>query len=606
MRSDLRYRLVIVFFLIIFTLGGCKGDKDKEEELESIVDKAITITQMLPEVKTLSTRSNYIGTVEADSTVYIAPKVSAEVLSANFEVGDHVEAGELLFTLDDSIARISLEQADAAVKSAQAGLNAAKANYEAGQAGYVAQQASNTATHFAAAETVGKLDTTGQQMQLAADSAYVQAKQAKYNSKNANLTYDYYSEQISDAEDKRDDLRDTRDNAEQALSGAENALKNAASETASLSKIKEQYEFLKSQESEDGNMTAEEFLETMGFSSVSELDQALADASARKSAAQSAVTSAGNAYASAESAYQSLDSTIDQLYFQRSTAENSAGSASISYELACESADLARRQKEDFDTYTRQTLTAQALSQVIGSDQQLAASGAQIKASGAQVDVTSANVDQANAGLETARKNLSYYSVSSPVSGTITEKNISLHNMATPSQIAYTIKGDAEEKIVFYVAEKTAKEMKPGEVVTLEKDGEEFAGTIIMVSNEVDASKGLYRIEASSVDPTVELPFDSNIKLRAASRKSENVLTVPVDAVYYEGEQAFVYINEQGTARRRDVKTGISEGDSIEIKEGLERTDFIITSWSARLKDGMRVMTERNTGKKDIVVVIER
>ncbi|HAG70384.1 MAG TPA: hypothetical protein DCL38_10510 [Lachnospiraceae bacterium] len=593
-------------FLAVLSVTGCNKEKIPEDELSpSITETAISVTEELPAVKTLSTESYFIGTYEADSTVTIIPRVSAEVLSVNFEVGDHVDAGELLFTLDDSSARIALDQANAGLKSAEAGLDAAKANYEAGQASYIAQEASNTATHFAAAETLGKIDTTGQQLQVAADSAYVQARQAGLSSDSAHVTYDFYKDQIRAAEDKREGLTAAESSAKQALDSAQSGLSAAANAVTSLSKIKEQYETIPAT---DSGMTQEEFLKTVGFNSVEELDAAIIEAQGSLTQAQKQVNTASSAYSSAQSALVSLEGTIDQLYMQKDTAGNTAESASLSYSLAGESAELARRQKSDFDTYTRNTITSQALAQVIGSDQQLAAGGAQVRASGAQVNVTSAGVDQAKASVENAKTALSYYSVSSPVSGTITEINISEHNMAGPGQTAYTIKGDAPGKIVFYVAEKTAKEMKQGDAVTLEKDGEEFAGSITLISDEVDTSTGLYKVEAQAADPGLSLPFDSSVKLRAASRKAADVLTVPVDSVYYDNDQAFVYINDHGTAVRRDVTTGLSEGGFIEIKTGIVSGEYVITSWNARLKDGSRVIAEHDVGKKegnDIVVVID-
>ena len=567
-------------------LSAC-NDKDAAKELApSITSTAINVTQQLPEVKTLSTMSNYIGTIEADSTIYVIPKVNAEVLSRNFEVGDHVEAGDLLFTLDSSTAEIALDQANAALKSAQAGLSAAQASYEAGQAGYVAQQASNTATHVAAFETIGKIDTTGQQMEVAADSAYIQARQAGLNSDSAHMTYDFYEDQLKEAEDKRHKLKAASDRANQELSNAQGVLSAANSRLNELNRIEEQYlNFVPTPD-----MTAEQFLISMGFASADELDSAIADSALAVAGAQNAVNNAAKAASSAGSTLASAESSIEQLKLQAGTAGNTAESASLSYELAGETAALSRRQANDYNTYTRNTIASQAMASVIGADQQLLANGAQVKASGAQVAAGSASVEQAGAAVKNAKTALSYYTVTSPVSGTITEINISEHNMATSQQSAYTIKGDLPEKIVFYVAEKTAREMTEGDTVSLEKDQTEFEGRILSVSNEVDSRKGLYRVEAQSLDPFVSLPYDSNIKLRAASRKSIDALTVPVDSVYYDGEQAFVYINENGTARRRDVKTGISEAGSVEITEGLASNEFVITSWGAKLKDGIRVI----------------
>ena len=352
-------------------------------------------------------------------------------------------------------------------------------------------------------------------------------------------------------------------------------------------------------------MTKEEFLKSMGFSSVTELDQAITTAQNEVNKAQEGYNKASEAYSTTQAALGSVDSALDQLYLQKDTAGNTAENAALSYSLAVESSELANKQKQDFDNYTRYTITSGALAQAIGAEQQLTASGAQVRAGGAQVAAGSAGVDQASAAVASAKTALSYYKVNAPVSGTITAINISEHNMCSPTQIAYTIKSDAAVKIVFYVAEKSAQEMYPDDLITLEKDGLTYDGRIILVSDELDAGKGLYRVEAQLLDPSVSLPYDSTISLRAASRQVKDALTVPIDSVYYDNEQAYLFVNENGVARRKDVVVGLSEGGSIEIKEGINANDLVITSWTSGLKEGTKVMTDSSISKENIIVVAD-
>ena len=46
-------------------------------------------------------------------------------------------------------------------------------------------------------------------------------------------------------------------------------------------------------------------------------------------------------------------------------------------------------------------------------------------------------------------------------------------------------------------------------------------------------------------------------------------MTLPESAIQFEGENTFVYVMGANGYERRDVKTGISDGVNIEIKEGL-------------------------------------
>ena len=88
--NRLKAGILSIAIISATVLSACDTKDEADELVPSITDTAITVSQQLPEVKTLSTISNYIGTVEADSTIYIIPKVNAEVLSKNYEVGDHV------------------------------------------------------------------------------------------------------------------------------------------------------------------------------------------------------------------------------------------------------------------------------------------------------------------------------------------------------------------------------------------------------------------------------------------------------------------------------------------------------------------------------------
>ena len=92
------------------------------------------------------------------------PKVSGEVTEKNFEVGDHVNEGDLLFTIDDTTAQIAVKQAQAQLTSAKAGVTA--------------QTAATASTHASGIETIGKIPTTEMQLQQAVEQAEAGKQQA--------------------------------------------------------------------------------------------------------------------------------------------------------------------------------------------------------------------------------------------------------------------------------------------------------------------------------------------------------------------------------------------------------------------------------------------
>ena len=90
------------------------------------------------------------------------------------------------------------------------------------------------------------------------------------------------------------------------------------------------------------------------------------------------------------------------------------------------------------------------------------------------------------------------------------------------------------------------------------------------------------------LDEQDELSIRSGMSVRADiySETNDKALAVPVQAVLIDedaaegeedqDEQAYVYVMEDGTAVRKDVKTGLSSDSDQEILEGLEEGEHVI------------------------------
>ena len=500
-------------------LSAC-GEKETETTTAE-TETVLTVSVAPPEVMTLSTQSRFIGTVEADSTVYVIPKVSAEVLEKHFEVGDHVQEGDLLFIMDDSLAQISLSQAQAGLSSAQAGLSAAQAGYQAQeaaiaaqQAGIVAQEAQADVARISAAETMGTMDSNEQKLQMAVDNAETQVQQARLGAGSATDAYYFAQEQLDKALEMYNDW--------------------------------------------DNKATAAVMMQYPTRSS--------------------------------------FKTQVDSLELQKDNAYRQMINAKDACDIAQEALESAKQALADYQNYTKNTIAASTEAQIIGVDQQLEAGAAQLDAANSQLQATGANIQasragisQAEAAIQNAETALSYYTVTSPVSGTIQAIGISEHNMATPSQPAYTIQLDEPGKVVFYVAEKTMREIQVGNEAVMERDGVSFSGKIVSVSDIVDAQQGLYRIEAQASDGSALPPSGSSISILTASRRSENALAVPADSIYYDGEQAYVYVQDGNAARRRNISCGLMESDRVEVTDGLSAGDSVIISWNSNMKDGAEI-----------------
>lgn len=125
-------------------LSGCGPKPADDPEKDPIVqeEQEKEVFYVKSEVVSLQSFSNELsfpGKAEPFQTVVITAKTSGDVESATFDIGDHVDKGNVLMTLDDenhriatSSAQLSLENASITLKTSKDNLTRNKALFESG------------------------------------------------------------------------------------------------------------------------------------------------------------------------------------------------------------------------------------------------------------------------------------------------------------------------------------------------------------------------------------------------------------------------------------------------------------------------------------------
>ena len=235
---------------------------------------------------------------------------------------------------------------------------------------------------------------------------------------------------------------------------------------------------------------------------------------------------------------------------------------------------------------------------------------------------TKAAYDQAAAGLEGAKLQLEaaqlqydtqveYATVTAPVSGKIESESMEINALAAQSTQLCVISGDSAKKVQFGVTDRLLPAFSLGETIRVEKQGETYEGTISSISTMVSAASGLYPLEATVADNGA-IPSGASVKVYFTSEKAENVLTIPTDAVYYDGGKNYVYTvseiskeelsdtgsgtvaavmegNTPAEVHKVEVETGLSDGERTEIRSGISQEDTVILTWTNQLYEGAQV-----------------
>ncbi len=184
-------------------LSGCGGEAQTEE----VVDLTISVEAEKPFSGDLVLSNEFMGTVSPEDTVYVYPKAQGEVVTVNFEEGDYVNAGDVLFTIDDEAAQISLAQAKIGQASAQAQASAAQigiANAELNERNTIDQMNNAKVLQLVGQEgTMENLDT---------------------QIKNAELSIKQIEINMNNLEDSRSTLKGQRNSLENQIDELDHAI----------------------------------------------------------------------------------------------------------------------------------------------------------------------------------------------------------------------------------------------------------------------------------------------------------------------------------------------------------------------------------------------
>lgn len=190
---------------------------------------------------------------------------------------------------------------------------------------------------------------------------------------------------------------------------------------------------------------------------------------------------------------------------------------------------------------------------------------------------------------------LEFSSITAAISGRIESSSMEVHGIASQSSPLCVIAGDGAKQVTFAVTEAVLAQTNVGDSIRVEKNGSEYTGTITQVNTMVDMTTGLFLVKAS-VEDHGALVSGSNVKLYVTSDKAEDVMTIPVDCVYYDNGKPFVYTYEDGVVHEVAIEAGISDDERMEVLSGLTAENLVITTWSPELYEGAPAILSQAEG----------
>ena len=134
--------------------------------------------------------------------------------------------------------------------------------------------------------------------------------------------------------------------------------------------------------------------------------------------------------------------------------------------------------------------------------------------------------------------------------------------------------------------------VSPGQVVRVENyalPGQRFLGTIKVVDPAIDPITRTFRVIGAVKNPKLMLRPGMFVTAEIVTESHEDAVVIPRRFVLTRQNRKVVFVEEEGRAQMRDVELGLEATEQVEILEGLEPGERLITSNYETLRPRTRV-----------------
>jgi membrane fusion protein, multidrug efflux system len=219
----------------------------------------------------------------------------------------------------------------------------------------------------------------------------------------------------------------------------------------------------------------------------------------------------------------------------------------------------------------------------------------------ATVEQSEGVVKSDQAQLDNAKLNLEYSRITAPIAGLVGFRQVDPGNMVHASDSGGLVSIAQVRPItaVFTIPEDrllpVLKKVGAGQTLMVEAYDREqkvrlAQGTLLTVNNEIDATTGTLRCKAVFNNDDGLLFPNQFVNVRLLLETDRGVTLVPSAALQRGPLQStFVYVVADKGVTVRQVVTGTSEGEVVEIQKGVAPGEVVVLEGMDRLEEGTQV-----------------
>jgi len=201
-----------------------------------------------------------------------------------------------------------------------------------------------------------------------------------------------------------------------------------------------------------------------------------------------------------------------------------------------------------------------------------------------------AQMDSAKAALDIAKHQLDNATITAPIAGKISSKNVSVGELSSTQTPSIVLENVDSVNVLIKVTETNINDVSVGmsAKIAVQSTGLTYDGTISTISPSADQKTGMFdvTVAVTTSDDNLKLGMVANITL--VNPDQDNILLVPKESVFEEDNTSYIYVINGDKLTRHTVTVGNPKNQYVEIKYGLSNDDQIVVEGSSNIKDNVK------------------
>jgi len=205
------------------------------------------------------------------------------------------------------------------------------------------------------------------------------------------------------------------------------------------------------------------------------------------------------------------------------------------------------------------------------------------------------------AAVESAKLNLSYCRITSPVTGLVGLRQVDIGNLLQANTSTIVIVTQMQPmSVLFTVPEDTVStildHLHRGEKLTVQAFDRSLtnqiaSGTLSNSDNEIDTTTGTLKLRAMFDNSKLELFPNQFVNAHLILETLHDQIVVPGAALQNGSQGSYVYlVNADNTVSMRPVVAGPTAGDLVAITQGVSSGQTVVVDGADQLRDGAKIM----------------